>query len=81
MSGDVYISANITAHYSHLLVNRTKLIFSYSTKRTNPIIGYIFECRSWCYTIIWVSYGGIIHPSAHITYILFHSFFLSFLVN
>lgn len=73
MSGDVYISANITAHYSHLLVNRTKLIFSYSTKRTNPIIGYIFECCSRCNTIIWVSYGGIIHPSAHITYILFHN--------
>ena len=73
MSGDVYISANITAHYYYLLVNRTKLIFSYSAKRTNPIIGYILECCSWCYTIIWISNGGIIYPSAHITYILLHN--------
>lgn len=51
---------------------RFELVFLSSAYRAYPVIGEVGESSSGIDTVVRISYGRIIHPSAYSTYIFFH---------
>ena len=49
-----------------------EVIFTNSTKRTFKIFGNFFPGRASRNTSLRYTYGGIIHPTAYIAYVLLH---------
>lgn len=55
-----------------------EIIFAYAAESTLKVIGKVLEFGAGCDSVIRVTGGFIVYPSAYVTYILFHFVFLQF---
>ena len=81
MSGPAAATEFLVLSGDLLSVYGAKVFLAYTAEGATPIVRDVFKCCSRLNAVLRIAYGWVIDPSAYITYILFHSFFLSFLVN